>query len=115
MSKYFNGSNLLIFHFKKLADYIENAMGSYVETKTLRVLPRKFEFTNDIYNILGLAYADRLTVPSNLMLHPAEERLFVLMSIPKEKDKDPDVKYIFGDKSTYQEPDAPDYVYMAYK
>lgn len=98
-----------------MAKFVEQAMGEYVILKTRRVMPRKFEFMNEVYNILALAYLDKVYVPPAILDVPMDERLNVLMDIPIEKDKDKFVTFVFGDKSTYQEPDATDFGYLAYK
>lgn len=89
-------------------------MGDYVVLKTYRVMPWKFEFINEVYNTLALAHADRYTVNENLLKIKEKERLLVLLRLPTDKYKDV-VQFVFGDKSTYQEPDAPDYNLIAYK
>lgn len=89
-------------------------MGQYYEIKTNRIMPRKFEFINEIYNILALAYLDKLKTPSNFFETDQSNKMFALLRIPIEKEK-LEVKPIFGDKSTFKVPDEPDYVYLAYK
>lgn len=89
-------------------------MGQYYEIKTNRVMPRRFEFINEIYNILALAYLDQLKIPSNFFETNQSNRMFALLKIPIEKEK-LEVKAIFGDKSTFKVPDEPDYNYLAYK
>lgn len=91
-------------------------MGDYVVLKTHRVMPWKFEFLNEVYNTLALAYTDRYINPTEL--YPAIESkktLLQLLRVPTDKSKDRAVTFVFGDKSTYQEPDATDYTMIAYK
>lgn len=89
-------------------------MGDYVVLKTHRVMPWKFEYMNEVYNTLALAHADRYTIIEDIMTSREKERLLILLRMPTDKYKDV-VQFVFGDKSTYQEPDAPDYVLIAYK
>lgn len=89
-------------------------MGDYVVLKTHRVMPWKFEYINEVYNTLALAHADRYTIIEDIMQSREKERLLILLRMPTDKYKDV-VQFVFGDKSTYQEPDAPDYVLIAYK
>ncbi|TMW48458.1 hypothetical protein DOY81_006455 [Sarcophaga bullata] len=99
---------------EKLSQYVESVMGDYVVLKTHRVMPWKFEYINEVYNTLALAHADRYTVIEDIMISKEKERLLILLRMPTDKYKDV-VQFVFGDKSTYQEPDAPDYVLIAYK
>ncbi|XP_017492845.1 PREDICTED: uncharacterized protein LOC108380955, partial [Rhagoletis zephyria] len=100
----------------KLSKYIEEVMGDYVVLKTHRVMPWKFEFLNEVYNTLALAYIDRFIQPSDLSSAQNNAgHLMRLLRIPTDKNKDRQVSFVFGDKSTYQEPDAIDYTMIAYK
>ncbi|XP_053947690.1 uncharacterized protein LOC128856416 [Anastrepha ludens] len=100
----------------KLSKYVEEVMGDYVVLKTHRVMPWKFEFLNEVYNTLALAYIDRYIERINSPpVHFNKNRLLHLLRIPTDKNKDRAVSFVFGDKSTYQEPDATDYTMIAYK
>ncbi|XP_065364632.1 uncharacterized protein p-cup [Calliphora vicina] len=99
---------------EKLSKHVESVMGDYVVLKTHRVMPWKFEYINEVYNTLALAHADRYTISDTILQVKEKERLLVLLRMPTDKYKDV-VQFVFGDKSTYQEPDAPDYALMAYK
>ncbi|XP_061397899.1 uncharacterized protein LOC133333604 [Musca vetustissima] len=98
----------------KLSKYVEEVMGDYVVLKTQRVMPWKFEFINEVYNILALAHADGYTLMDDILETHGKERLLRLLRMPTDKYKDI-VQFVFGDKSTYREPDAPDYSLIAYK
>lgn len=89
-------------------------MGDYVVLKTHRVMPWKFEYINEVYNTLALAHADRYTIPDNIIQSREKGRMLLLLRMPTDKYKDV-VQFVFGDKSTYQEPDAPDYALISYK
>lgn len=89
-------------------------MGDYFVLKTHRVMPWKFEYINEVYNTLALAHADCYVVIEDLLQYKESERLLVLLRMPTDKYKDV-VQFVFGDKSTYQEPDAPDYALIGYK
>lgn len=99
---------------KKLVKFVENVMGEYYEIKTNRIFPRKFEFINEVYNILALAYLDKLQIPSDFFETEQSNKMFAILNIPIENEK-LEVKPIFGDKSTFKVPDEPDYAYLAYK
>lgn len=93
-------------------------MGDYVVLKTHRVMPWKFEFLNEVYNTLALAYTDRYVKPfEGISVAEGKKNinLIQLLRIPTDKNKDRSVPFVFGDKSTYQEPDAIDYTLIAYK
>lgn len=93
-------------------------MGDYVVLKTHRVMPWKFEFLNEVYNTLALAYTDRYIKPnegSSATESKKNMSLMQLLRIPTDKNKDRSVSFVFGDKSTYTEPDATDYTLIAYK
>uniref|UniRef100_A0A034VLM3 Uncharacterized protein n=1 Tax=Bactrocera dorsalis TaxID=27457 RepID=A0A034VLM3_BACDO len=101
---------------KQLSKYVEEVMGDYVVLKTHRVMPWKFEFINEVYNTLALAYADIYSAPPDMNFHyDTRNRLIRLLKVPIDKNKDRSMKFVFGDKSTYQEPDAIDYPLLAYK
>nr|XP_014100931.1 uncharacterized protein LOC106625624 [Bactrocera oleae] len=102
----------------KLSKYVEEVMGDYVVLKTHRVMPWKFEFLNEVYNTLALAYTDRYIKPnegSSATESKKNMSLMQLLRIPTDKNKDRSVSFVFGDKSTYTEPDATDYTLIAYK
>uniref|UniRef100_A0A1A9WEQ4 Uncharacterized protein n=1 Tax=Glossina brevipalpis TaxID=37001 RepID=A0A1A9WEQ4_9MUSC len=99
---------------EKLCKYVEEVMGDYVVLKTHRVMPWKFEYINEVYNILALAHADRYIIPEDIIQSREKERMLLLLRMPTDKYKDV-VQFVFGDKSTYQEPDAPDYALISYK
>ncbi|XP_067639680.1 outer dynein arm-docking complex subunit 4-like [Eurosta solidaginis] len=100
----------------KLSKYVEEVMGDYVVLKTHRVMPWKFEFLNEVYNTLALAYTDRYLQPLDAAAErDHKHRLLRLLRIPSDKNKDRAITFVFGDKSTYQEPDATDYTMIAYK
>lgn len=83
-------------------------MGSYVVLKTHRVMPWKFEFITEVYNLMALAFSDKY-------LNSEKATIDGLLHLPRDKNKDRAFNFVFGDKSTYQEADAPDYSLIAYK
>ncbi|XP_017042437.1 uncharacterized protein LOC108088926 [Drosophila ficusphila] len=84
----------------KLTSYVEEVMGDYVVKKTNKIMPWKFEFLNEVYNILALAYVDQYTVPKNFRFAD-KNALLRLLRFPM--DKSMEVKhFVFGDRSTYQ-------------
>ncbi|XP_068146398.1 uncharacterized protein [Drosophila tropicalis] len=90
----------------QLTKYVEALMGDYVVIKTHRVMCWKFEFINEVYNTLALALVEQFVVPKNL--NPADPTtLLKLLHMPTDKLKD-FVSFVFGDRSTHQEPDLHD-------
>uniref|UniRef100_A0A1I8NRD2 Uncharacterized protein n=1 Tax=Stomoxys calcitrans TaxID=35570 RepID=A0A1I8NRD2_STOCA len=98
----------------KLSKYVEEVMGDYVVLKSLRVMPWKVEFINEVYNTLALAHVDSYTLLEDVLQTHGKERLLRLLRMPTDKLKDI-VEFVFGDKSTYREADAPNYDQMAYQ
>ncbi|XP_017049111.1 uncharacterized protein LOC108093529 [Drosophila ficusphila] len=66
----------------KLTTFIEEVMGDYVTIKTHRVMPWKFEFTNEVYNYLGLARINEYKIPSNMTVLQGRQRLLTLFRLP---------------------------------
>ncbi|XP_017119564.1 uncharacterized protein LOC108141001 [Drosophila elegans] len=66
----------------KLTTFIEEVMGDYVTIKTHRVMPWKFEFTNEVYNYLGLARINEYKIPSNMTVLQGRQRLLTLFKLP---------------------------------
>eukprot|EP00099_Drosophila_melanogaster_P021982 NP_649332.1 uncharacterized protein Dmel_CG7634 [Drosophila melanogaster] len=84
----------------KLTSYVEEVMGDYVVKKTNRIMPWKFEFINEVYNILALAYVDQYTLPKNFRFSE-KNALLRLLRFPMDKSKE--VKhFVFGDRTTHQ-------------
>ncbi|XP_017112673.1 uncharacterized protein LOC108136186 [Drosophila elegans] len=70
-----------------LSDYVERTMSVHFELKTQRTLPWKWEFLNDVYNTLALAYCDRCTVPDNVDFLEAQNR-HILYQFRSEEVRD---------------------------
>lgn len=111
-----------IKHFRErgniheLTNMVEEIMGDYISLKTHKIMPWKFEFINEIHNTLALAHIDRLVIPDCEGTLPSkEEQLFVLMDLPLHEEFVTVNKFVFGDKSTWTEPEAIDYAYIKYK
>uniref|UniRef100_A0A6P4FFC1 Uncharacterized protein LOC108050659 n=1 Tax=Drosophila rhopaloa TaxID=1041015 RepID=A0A6P4FFC1_DRORH len=93
-----NNKNLM-----KLSSYVEEVMGDYVVRKTNRIMPWKFEFLNEVYNTLALAYVDQYTVPKNFRF-AEKNALLRLLRFPFPMDKTLEAQhFVFGDRSTHQE------------
>ncbi|XP_055905145.1 uncharacterized protein LOC129940732 isoform X1 [Eupeodes corollae] len=100
---------------EKLTRYIEEVMGDYVVLKARRVMPWKFEFINEVYNILALTYIDNyLSTPQNLTDIKPEERLTWLLKLPKDRDKEP-IVFVFGYKPTHRNEDSADQPMIGHK
>ncbi|XP_068142320.1 outer dynein arm-docking complex subunit 4 isoform X1 [Drosophila tropicalis] len=90
----------------RLAKYVEEVMGDYVVLKTSRIMPWKFEFLNEVYNTLGLALVEQYDVPKYFRAND-KKALLKLLHLPTDKSKDFKT-FIFGVRSTHQEPDLVD-------
>ncbi|XP_017035604.1 outer dynein arm-docking complex subunit 4 isoform X1 [Drosophila kikkawai] len=71
----------------KLTVFIEGVMGDYVTTKTQRLMPWKFEFTNEVYNYLGLARINEYKTPSKISVQQGRQRLLALFRLPNKNTK----------------------------
>lgn len=99
-----------------LSKYVELVMGDLIILKTHRLIPWKFEFINEVYNTLGLAYMDFVVIPSSLdLVETGKERLHVMLGLPLPDERLTVNQFVFGDKSTWLEPEATDYPYIRYK
>ncbi|XP_033170056.1 uncharacterized protein LOC117147316 isoform X1 [Drosophila mauritiana] len=85
---------------EKLSDYVEDTMSRFIEHKTHRTLPWKFEFINEVYNILALAHCDKCAVPANVDFLQAKNRP-ILYLLRTEKLHDMSVQ--FGGPNIYVE------------
>lgn len=101
-------------NLSKLLTFVENIMANYYTIKPRRIFPRKFEFINEMYNIVGLTYARSLTIPPDIKKHNLDEQLWLLLQIPIE-DKEKVIIQVFGDKATYRDPTAPNYEFVRLK
>ncbi|XP_065079256.1 uncharacterized protein LOC135702163 [Ochlerotatus camptorhynchus] len=99
----------------QLLMYTNDILWNYYQTKTERVFPDRYKFVNEICNLVGLAFMESFQIPPTLMDERLKDRLSILFRLPLGKDEDDVVVPIFGDKSTYRDPAAPDYGYIAYK
>ena len=113
-----NIKRLFNIDFTEMLKYIEQIMCEFYAIKTNRVFPRKFEFTSEIYNIVGLGYLKLLKVSPTLMKLRSSERMCAILRIPKEKKTDEDQVNVvtkFGDRKGFTDPEAVDTNYFAYK
>lgn len=100
-------------NLRKLIEIAEHELGFHYQITPEALMPRKNEFTTEICNLIGLAYLDRLKMPS----HIRDEGLFFLaqvfeVSIEGKKEALP---YIFGQQSTYRDPAEPDTSFLVFK
>ncbi|XP_039447380.1 uncharacterized protein LOC120426652 [Culex pipiens pallens] len=102
-------------NLEMLRIYVGDVLWDYYQIKTERVFPDRYKYVNEVCNLVGLAITDGLQISPVLMDEPLKERLAVLFDLPIGKDEEEVVVPIFGDKSTYRDPAAPDYGYIAYK
>lgn len=100
----------------EISRYIEEVMGDYIILKTHRLMPWKFEFINEVYNTLALAYLDNVFVPNFLdNFDSAKQKLYALLGVPLHDEVVTVNTIVFGDRSTWTEPEAIDYAYIRYK
>ncbi|XP_030375442.1 uncharacterized protein LOC115624752 [Scaptodrosophila lebanonensis] len=90
----------------RLSKYVEEVMGDYVVLKTHRIMPWKFEFMNEVYNTLALALVEQYKVPKHFK-QSERNALLKVLRLPTDKSKD-FLTFVFGDRSTHQEPDLVD-------
>lgn len=107
-------------NFVAMLKWVDKIMSTVYATKTERVFPRKFEFVNEVYNIVGLAYLNRLRVPNNIMAVPQQQRMHLLLDEHFERKPKDDVvavtaAKVFSDRKAFIDPEAPDESYLAYK
>ncbi|XP_034659401.1 uncharacterized protein LOC117895683 isoform X1 [Drosophila subobscura] len=91
----------------KLSRYVEEVMGNYVVLKTDRIMPWKFEFMNEVYNTLALAFAEQCRVPHDKNRHSDKDALLKLLRLPTDKSWDVQ-NFVFGDRSTHQDAEISD-------
>lgn len=97
-----------------LSKYLDAFMGDYLILKTNRIAPCKFEYLNEIYNTLGLAYLDELDVPLDLRESLRNmEKIHTLLRIPIQDESR--TRFVFGQRNTWTEPEAIDNDYIRYK
>ncbi|KAL5277636.1 hypothetical protein ACFFRR_002709 [Megaselia abdita] len=100
---------------EQLSKYVEAFMGDYLILKTNRVAPWKFEYINEIYNTLGLAYMDKLVCPPNLYNCLGNfQKLCALLKIHTQEEVS-FPKFVFGQRKTWVEPEAIDNNFIRYK
>lgn len=117
-------------NFIEMLRWIEKIMSTTYATKTVQHFPRKFEFFNEIYNIVGIAYLNRLHVPNIIMQIPQCDRMNLLLAIDVNSttastENNNDAAAIemvnnnpiitFADRTAFVDPEAPDDAYLAYK
>lgn len=71
---------------ERLQQYVDDAISNNIELKTLRTLPWKWEFMQEIYNILALALIDRCAVPRNIDVLDLKNQC-LLYWLPTEQHK----------------------------
>ncbi|XP_034136350.1 uncharacterized protein LOC117588902 isoform X2 [Drosophila guanche] len=84
----------------KLSRYVEEVMGDYVVLKTNRIMQWKFEFMNEVYNTLALAFAEQCRVPHDRNRHDDKNALLKLLRLPTDKSWEVQ-NFVFGDRSTH--------------
>ncbi|KRF94223.1 uncharacterized protein Dmoj_GI15966, isoform B [Drosophila mojavensis] len=89
-------------NIERLTDYVEHIMSTSIALKTNRTLPWKWEFVNEVYNILALAHTDRCAVPKNVdFLDLHNHSTLYLLTTERARD----LSVSFGDRNNYAEID----------
>lgn len=89
---------------RKTIDYVEQIMTKFYAITPESIMPRRSEFINEIYGIVGMAVLRRIIeIPHTVMTLAPLARLLCLLQI-KEKKADGGVsnKAVFGDQQAYQ-------------
>ncbi|XP_023166580.2 uncharacterized protein LOC111596540 isoform X2 [Drosophila hydei] len=89
-------------NIERLTDYIEQIMSTNILLRTNRTLPWKWEFVNEVYNILALAHIDKCAAPKNVDFLDLNNQS-ALYLLAAERAKDLSVK--FGGHNVYAEID----------
>lgn len=77
-----NLKKLIKINQSLMIKYVENIMTEFYAITPESLFPRKFEFLNDIYNIIGLTYISNIiAIPHNFMFLPQPKRLLSLLKI----------------------------------
>ncbi|TDG39217.1 hypothetical protein AWZ03_014362 [Drosophila navojoa] len=91
-------------NIERLTDYVEHIMSTSLSFKTNRTLPWKWEFINEVYNILALAHIDRCALPKNVdFLDLQNHSILYLLTTERANGQIPAVS--FGDRNIYAEAD----------
>lgn len=99
----------------ELAIFTEKILSNFYMALTYKTFPRKFEFVTELCHLLGLTYLQELKVPHDIINHELSERMFLLFAMPPVVDKLLEKKYIFGVKSTWNDPLKVDTSFLKYK
>lgn len=102
---------------QQLLDYVEEIMYNFYERTTKRAFPRKFEFMNEIYNIVGLSLLEKYKIPKDITKIPQKDRLQVILDVPPDKKNDERISQpkTFGSRDDFIDPEATDTGYQEYK
>ncbi|KAM8720556.1 hypothetical protein ACLKA7_006576 [Drosophila subpalustris] len=88
----------------RLTDYVEESMSTKIEIKTHRTLPWKYEFINEVYNVLALAHIDERGVPTDVDLLDIKN-YSILYLLPKDRMRDLSTSNHFRGHNIYEEID----------
>lgn len=97
---------------RKLIEIAEHELGFHFVIKPEALMPRKNEFTEEICNLIGLAFLDRLKMPTHTEGSLATLAAVFEVPISNKKVAPP---YIFGQQSTYRDPAEPDTSFLVMK
>lgn len=98
---------------RKLIEIAEHELGFHFQIKPEALMPRRNEITEEICNLIGLAYLDRLKMPTHIRGGGLANLAEVFeVSIDNKRVAPP---YIFGQRSTYRDPAQPDTSFLVFK
>lgn len=98
---------------RKLIEIAEHELGFHFQIKPEALMPRRNEITEEICNLIGLAYLDRLKMPTHIRDGGLANLAEVFeVSIDNKRVAPP---YIFGQRSTYRDPAQPDTSFLVFK
>ncbi|ALC49361.1 r-cup, partial [Drosophila busckii] len=84
----------------RLRKYVSDVMGHYNTIKTLRLMPWKTEFMNEVYNHLALSLCQGFRLPKQKLSPYDNDAMCHLLGMPSLKPTEP-IEVVFGDRSTY--------------
>lgn len=99
----------------EFALFTQKVLSEFYLAMSYKAFPRKFEFVVELCNLLGVTYLQELKVPQDIMKMDLSERMFSLFAVPVPKDNVVEKTYIFGVKSTWNDPLKVDTSFLKYK
>lgn len=112
-------SRILMLHKAKkiheMALLVEKVLSGFFMTLTVKTFPRKFEFIVEMCNLMGMTFVGDLRLDGQLFELAPQEQLVKLFAVPFQDDRDDDKPYVFGDRTTFNDPLKVDSSFLKYK